>query len=119
VVIAKKNQKKNRIHHIPILDWPRPSCAAAIVLICDFVLRKLNKAQFVELYYWTNKGLADAKLYFHSVDDDGLVPTTAADGTTSWLPAGATHPSSAVTTDYLLALLGFAQVIPCYIASLE
>ncbi|KAG2122958.1 hypothetical protein BD769DRAFT_1360012, partial [Suillus cothurnatus] len=72
-----------------------------------------------ELYYWTNKGLADTKLYFHSVDDDGLVPTTAADGTTSWLPAGATHPSSAVTTDHLLAPLGFAQVIPCYIASLE
>jgi len=71
------------------------------------------------LYYWTNKGLADAKLDFHSIDDDGLVPTTAADGTTSWLPAGATRPSSTVTADHLLAPLDFARAIPRYIASLE
>ncbi|KAG2118500.1 hypothetical protein BD769DRAFT_1749837 [Suillus cothurnatus] len=99
---------KNCIHHIPILDQPRPSHAAATVLICDFAPRKLNKAQFVELYYWTNKGLANAKLDFHSVDNDGLVPTTAADGTTTWLPAGTTCPSSAVTADHLLAPLDFA-----------
>jgi len=111
VVIAEEDRKKNCIHHIPISDQPRPSRAAATVLICDFVLRKLDKAQFVELYYWTNKGLADAKLDFHSVDDDGLVPTAAADGTT--------RPSSAVTVDHLLAPLDCARVIPHYIASLE
>ncbi|KAG2087592.1 hypothetical protein BD769DRAFT_1372955 [Suillus cothurnatus] len=117
--IAEEDRKKNCIHHIPIPDWPRPSRAVATVLICDFALRKLDKAQFVELYYWTNKGLADAKLDFHSINDDGLVPTAAADGTTSWLPAGATRPSSAVTADHLLAPLDFTHAIPHYIASLE
>ncbi|KAG2118569.1 hypothetical protein BD769DRAFT_1672229 [Suillus cothurnatus] len=107
-VNAEEDGKKNCIHHIPIPDQPRPSRAAATVLICDFMLRKLDKAQFVELYYWTNKGLADAKLDFHSVDNDGLVPTAAADGTTTWLPAGTTRPSSAVTVDHLLAPLDFA-----------
>ncbi|KAG1875767.1 hypothetical protein F4604DRAFT_2007749 [Suillus subluteus] len=118
-VIAEEDRKKNRIHHIPIPDWPRPTCAAATVLICDFTLQKVDKAQFIELYYWTNKGLADAKLDFHNVDDDGMIPMATADGTTTWLPTSATCPAYGVTADHLLSPLDFARVIPCYIASLE
>lgn len=57
---AEEERKKNWIHHIAIPDRPRPNRATESVLVSDFALRKLGKAQFVELYYWTNKGLADA-----------------------------------------------------------
>ncbi|KAG1761298.1 hypothetical protein EDD22DRAFT_745372, partial [Suillus occidentalis] len=117
--IAEEDKKKNRIHHIIIPDRPRPTRTAASVLVCDFALRKLDKAQFVELYYWTNRGLADAKLTFRTADEDSLVPTVAADGSTVWTPAGATRPASGLIADHLLTPLDFSHAIPRYISSLE
>ncbi|KAG1820585.1 uncharacterized protein BJ212DRAFT_1266680, partial [Suillus subaureus] len=72
-VIAEEDQKKNRIHHILIPDWPRQNQATESVLISDFVLQKLDKAQYIELYYWTNHGLADARTNFRTMDDDSMV----------------------------------------------
>ncbi|KAG2104607.1 hypothetical protein BD769DRAFT_1326402, partial [Suillus cothurnatus] len=72
-VIAEEDRKKNRIHLITIPDRPRPKWAAEEVLVADFALRKLDKAQFVELYYWTNKGLADVRTSFRTGDDDSMV----------------------------------------------
>lgn len=54
-------------------------------------MRKLDNAQFVELYYWTNKGLSDARL------------VTAA----------------GVIADRLLTPLDFSRAVPRFIASLE
>ncbi|KAG2058058.1 hypothetical protein BDR06DRAFT_858752, partial [Suillus hirtellus] len=82
---ADKDRKKNWIHHIPIPSRPHPKRAAESFLVSDFVLRKLDKAQFVKLYYWTNKGLADAHLNFLTADDNSMVPTAAADSSTSWI----------------------------------
>lgn len=79
----------------------------------------MDKVQFIELYYWTNKGLADAWLNFHTTDDDSLVPTTAADGSTTWIAANAARPASGVIADHLLAPLDFSHAIPRFIASLQ
>ncbi|KAG1815045.1 uncharacterized protein BJ212DRAFT_1217848, partial [Suillus subaureus] len=72
-VLLDEDRKKNRIHHIPIPDRPHLSCAAETFIVSNFALCKLDKAQFIELYYWTNKGIADAQLDFKSVDDDSMV----------------------------------------------
>ncbi|KAG2130731.1 hypothetical protein DEU56DRAFT_740482 [Suillus clintonianus] len=116
---AEEERKKNRIHHIEIPDRPRPSRAAESVLVSDFALRKLDKAQFVELYYWTNKGLADARVNFRTADDDSMVPTAAVDGTTTWTAASAARPAAGVIPDHLLAPLDFSRAVPRFIASLE
>ncbi|KAG1889764.1 uncharacterized protein F5891DRAFT_987233 [Suillus fuscotomentosus] len=116
---ADEDRKKNRIHHIPIPSRPRPKRAAESFLVSDFALRKLDKAQFVELYYWTNKGLADARLNFLTTDDDSMVPSAAADGSTSWIAASVARPAAGVIADHLLAPLDFSRAIPRFIASLE
>jgi hypothetical protein len=116
---AEEDRKKNRLHHIVIPDRPRPKRAAEAVLVSDFALRKLDKVQFVELYYWTNKGLADAKLKFLATDDDSMVPTTALDGSTSWIAASVARPAAGVIADHLLSPLDFSRAIPRFIASLE
>ncbi|KAG1799769.1 uncharacterized protein HD556DRAFT_1305306 [Suillus plorans] len=118
-LLAEEDKKKNRLHHIPIPDRPRPTRASEAILVSDFALRKLDKVQFIELYYWTNKGLADARLNFHTTDDDSLVPTTAADGSTTWIAANAARPASGVIADHLLTPLDFSHAIPRFIASLQ
>ncbi|KAG1861005.1 hypothetical protein C8R48DRAFT_604753, partial [Suillus tomentosus] len=117
--LLDKDRKKNHIHHIPIPDRPRPSRAAETFIVSDFALRKLDKAQFIELYYWTNKGLADARLDFKTVDDDSMVPTIGVDGSTVWTAASAARPSTGVITDHLLQPLDFSKAVPHYIDSLE
>ncbi|KAG2142405.1 hypothetical protein DEU56DRAFT_733681, partial [Suillus clintonianus] len=118
--VAAEEKKKNRIHHIPIPDRPRPQRnAAESVLVSDFALRKLDKAQFVELYYWTNRGLAAARLDYRTLDDDSLVPTAGADGSTTWTSASASRPAAGVIADHLLSPLDFSRAVPRFIASLQ
>ncbi|KAG1800121.1 hypothetical protein EV424DRAFT_1587643 [Suillus variegatus] len=118
-ILAEEDRKKNRIHHIPIPDRPRPTRSAETFLVADFALRKIDKAQFVELYYWTNKGLADARLDFKTADDDSMVPTAAADGSTVWTAASAARPAAGVVADRLLTPWDFSRAAPRFIASLE
>ncbi|KAG1781491.1 hypothetical protein EV702DRAFT_962263, partial [Suillus placidus] len=117
--IAEEDRKKNQLHHIIIPDRACPKRAAEAILVSDFALCKLDKVQFVELYYWTNKGLADAKLKFLTTDDDSMVPTTALDGSTSWIAASVARPAAGVIADHLLSPLNFSRAIPRFIASLE
>ncbi|KAG1816560.1 hypothetical protein EV424DRAFT_1324916 [Suillus variegatus] len=116
--IDEEEQKKNRLKHIPIPKRPRPSRANENILISDFALRKLEKGHYVEIYYWTNKGIADARLVYRATNDEGMVPNKTADGATTWIPASATRPSTTVVPDCNLEALDFAQAIPRLVASL-
>ncbi|KAG1762101.1 hypothetical protein EV702DRAFT_1166181 [Suillus placidus] len=113
-----EERKKNRLKHIPIPKRPRPSRATANILVSDFALRKLDKGHYVEIYYWTNKGLADARLTYRAAEDEGMVPNKTADGATTWMPAGATRPSTTVVPDSNLEAFEFSQAIPRLVASL-
>ncbi|KAG1826975.1 uncharacterized protein BJ212DRAFT_1257574 [Suillus subaureus] len=53
-------QKKNHFKHLAIPMHPCPLANEEDVLVSDFALHKLDKGQYVELYYWTNLGLHDA-----------------------------------------------------------
>lgn len=117
--LLEEERKKNKIHHIPIPDRPRPTCVAEPFLVADFALRKLDKAQFVELHYWTNKGLADTRLDFKTADDDSMVPTIGVDSSTVWMAASAARPATSVIADRLLPPLDFSRAVPRYIVSLE
>ncbi|KAG1798692.1 uncharacterized protein BJ212DRAFT_1305712 [Suillus subaureus] len=118
-VLAEEDRKKNHIHHIVIPDHPHPKWAAEEILVSDFALCKLDKAQFMELYYWTNKGLADVRTNFCTLDDDSMVPTVGVDGSATWISASVAHPATGVIPDHLLALLDFSCAIPHFIASHE
>lgn len=47
-----------------------------------------------------------------------MVPNKTVDGTTTWIPASATCPSTTVVSDCNLDSLDFTQVIPCLVTSL-
>ncbi|KAG1722380.1 uncharacterized protein EDB91DRAFT_1273814 [Suillus paluster] len=110
--VEEEEKKRNCLKHIPIPKRPRPSRAHENILVSDFALCKLEKGHHVEIYYWTNKGLSDARLHYRTTDDEGMVPTTGPDGATAWMPANATRPSTAVIPDHSLSPLEFAQAIP-------
>ncbi|KAG2352860.1 hypothetical protein BDR07DRAFT_1497488 [Suillus spraguei] len=116
--VAKEDKKKNHIHYLPIPDRPRPKQTAQTVLVSDFALCKLE-TQYVELFYWTNKGLANAKQNSRTADDDSMVPMRTSDSFTTWTPASAARPASGIIADHLLDPLDFSHAIPCFINTLE
>lgn len=112
-------RKKNRSKHLPIPMRPRPDATDDEVLVSDFALRKIDKGHYVELYYWTNLGIQDAHSTYRTRDDEGLLHTTTADGTTMWVTAAGAKPSSAVIADRNLSTVEFAQAVPRMISALE
>lgn len=112
-------RKKNRSKHLPIPMRPRPDATDDEVLVSDFALRKIDKGHYVELYYWTNLGIQEAHSTYRTRDDEGLIPTTTADGTTAWVTAAGAKPSSAVIADRNLSTVEFAQAVPRMISALE
>lgn len=112
-------KKKNRLKHIPIPMRPRPFANDEEALISEFAIRKLDKGQYIELYYWTNHGLEDAMINYRTRDDDRLVPTTGEDGSTVWISAASSKPAPGVIADRHLSPADFAQAIPRIVAALE
>ncbi|KAG1814143.1 hypothetical protein EV424DRAFT_1564166, partial [Suillus variegatus] len=111
-------KKKNRLKHIPIPMRPRPFANDEEALISEFAIRKLDKGQYIELYYWTNHGLDDAMVNYRTRDDDSLVPTTGEDGSTVWISSASSKPASGVIADRYLFPANFAQAIPRIVAAL-
>ncbi|KAG1779776.1 hypothetical protein EV702DRAFT_965881, partial [Suillus placidus] len=111
--------KKNCAKHLPIPVCPRPDCTDDEVLVSDFALRKIDKGQYVELYYWTNVGLQEAHSAYHTRDDEGMMPTAGEDGSTVWINAAVAQPSPGVIADRNLSTVEFAQAVPHMISALE
>jgi hypothetical protein len=113
----EKKKNRNKYHVLP--ERPRPTAAEDEILVSDFAMRKLDKGLYVEIYYWTNDGLDDALTNYRTKDDEGMVPTTGEDGSTVWVSAAATRPSTGVIPDRNLTTVDFAQAVPRMINSLE
>ncbi|KAG1730064.1 hypothetical protein EDB19DRAFT_1741483 [Suillus lakei] len=114
-----EEKKKNRSKYHVLPERPRPTTTEDDIIVSDFAMRKIDKGLYVEIYYWTNDGLDDALANYHTKDDDGMVPTTGEDGSTTWIQAAATRPSAGVVPDRNLAPVDFAQAVPRMIASFE
>ncbi|KAG1842942.1 hypothetical protein C8R48DRAFT_556073, partial [Suillus tomentosus] len=111
-------RKKNRFKHTDILMRPRPDTNEDEAFVSDFALRKIDKGQFVELYYWTNDGLEETLSSQTTRDDEGLIPSEQ-DGSTVWISAAASKPSKRVVPDRFLSPADFAQAVPHIVAALE
>ncbi|KAF8131387.1 hypothetical protein EV363DRAFT_1165481 [Boletus edulis] len=68
--IRQEEHKKNRNKFLPFADVPMSNTPPVIPL--PLALHKLRKGEFCELYFFTNKGLADAQVTVHSTDDEAL-----------------------------------------------
>ncbi|KAG2338395.1 hypothetical protein BDR05DRAFT_893557, partial [Suillus weaverae] len=57
--VRSDERKKNHFKHTEILMRPHPDTNEDETFVSDFALWKIDKGLFVELYYWTNDGLAE------------------------------------------------------------
>ncbi|KAG2338447.1 hypothetical protein BDR05DRAFT_893607, partial [Suillus weaverae] len=112
-------RKKNHSKHLAIPMRPRPFTTNDEVLVSDFAMCKLDKGQYVELYYWTNHGLDNAAVNYSTRDNDSLVPSTGEDGSTVWISSASSKPAAGVIADCNLSPADFNQAIPRIVAAFK
>ncbi|KAG9314869.1 hypothetical protein JVU11DRAFT_3968 [Chiua virens] len=77
----QEERKKHKNKFLPISNRPLPSHSLFIPL--QHTLNKLNKGEYVPLYYFSNKGMHEAKEKTPNLDDDVLT-LTHTDGGPVW-----------------------------------
>ncbi|KAG6875215.1 hypothetical protein C0993_010315, partial [Termitomyces sp. T159_Od127] len=70
-VEAGKEMKENRLKYLDIPMWPLPTLP--IEIPSRYTISKLQKEQYVELWYFTNASLKYAKSSEAMVDDNAMV----------------------------------------------
>ncbi|KAG0701938.1 hypothetical protein DFH29DRAFT_1049192 [Suillus ampliporus] len=113
----KEERKKNKHKYTPIQNGSRIPDDPAITP-CSYVLRKLDKGEYVELWYFTNDGLDEAVIK-KTVDDDAMILSTLADGSTAWVSSASTRSARSVINDENLPFEEFCQACPRFLTALE
>ncbi|KIJ09536.1 hypothetical protein PAXINDRAFT_55044, partial [Paxillus involutus ATCC 200175] len=96
----QEERKKNRNKFLPFNDVKVASTIP--ITPSPHALRKLRKGKYVELHYFTNKGLAEAQSISHSVDDDALALLQDEQGLHSFVPIAAAKAKESVIPDHEL-----------------
>ncbi|KAG2041114.1 hypothetical protein BDR03DRAFT_1007459 [Suillus americanus] len=112
----KEEKKKNKHKYTPILttgilDNPEP-------MPCSYALQKLDKGEYVEIWYFTNNGLdkADSKKTIH---DDAMILSSLADGSTAWVSSASMCNAKSVVNDENLLFKDFYQACPHFLIVME
>lgn len=108
---CKEERKKNKHKYVPILATGIPDDTA--ITPCSYVLWKLDKGEYVELWYFTNDSLKKI------VDDDAMILSTLADGSTAWVSSASTHNACAVMSDEDFPFEEFYQACPRFLTAIE
>lgn len=93
----QEERKKNRTKFLPFADTQISTSTP--VLPSPLALRKLRKGEYCELYFFTNKGLADAHACSRSLDDEALAITQDDQGLHSFIPVAAARAKHSVIED--------------------
>ncbi|KAI5982413.1 hypothetical protein EDD15DRAFT_2400498 [Pisolithus albus] len=104
----QEEKKKYRHKHAPI---PQDAVISSdpIIIPSPIAVRKLRKGDFVELYYFTNKGLRSVESSTRSADDDALALLQMGDGLHSFVPLAAAQAKGTITMDEDLSWEEFAE----------
>ncbi|KAG1898400.1 uncharacterized protein F5891DRAFT_955618, partial [Suillus fuscotomentosus] len=78
----KEEWKKNKYKYIPTQNTGIPDEPA--ITPSSYALCKLDKEEYVELWYFTNNGLDEASIK-KTINDDAMVLSTLVDGSTVWI----------------------------------
>ncbi|KIK80817.1 hypothetical protein PAXRUDRAFT_157631, partial [Paxillus rubicundulus Ve08.2h10] len=96
----QEEKKKNHTKFLPFNDVKVSSTIP--ITPSPHALRKLRKGEYVELYYFTNKGLADAQSVSHSADNDALALMQDEQGLHSFIPIAAAKAKDTIIPDHEL-----------------
>ncbi|KAG1879385.1 hypothetical protein C8R48DRAFT_668231 [Suillus tomentosus] len=78
IAVCKEEHKKNKAKFIPISTAKIP--AIPTVIPSHYAVCKLKTGDYCELFYFTNKGLSEAKKNLLSTEPQGLILIPEADG---------------------------------------
>ncbi|KIM73068.1 hypothetical protein PILCRDRAFT_93218 [Piloderma croceum F 1598] len=106
----KEEEKKNAIKYAPIPDRDVPTRPP--VIASAVATRRLEKGEYVPLWYYTNAGLEDATRSFNIVDEEALSLIRREDGSTSLVPSLTSKESKAVIEDKFLSWEEFSIAAP-------
>jgi hypothetical protein len=93
----KDERRRNKAKYLPVPQRGIPTQSP--VIPSAVATRKLDRGDYVPLWYFTNKGIEDASRSFSLVDDDVMVITKKADGTTSLIPASSAKEEKGLIED--------------------
>ncbi|KAG6890841.1 hypothetical protein C0992_012480, partial [Termitomyces sp. T32_za158] len=82
--VANKEQKRNRSKYIEILRCRPPTIPVEIAL--KYATLRLQKGQYVELWYFMNAGLGHARRSKTLANKDSMVLVTNKEGGINWIP---------------------------------
>jgi hypothetical protein len=115
---ARKDElKKNKSKYLPILDRDVPSISPVIVF--SYMVRKMEKGLFFELWYYINAGLDEALHNSNLVNDKAMVMLQLPNGSTSWVPAASARTASGVINNKNILWEDFCQAAPHMIIAME
>ena len=112
----KEDRKKNKFKYIPILDRDVPT--ETPIIPSSYATRKLDKGEYVELWYFTNAGIDDSQAKT-TIDEEAMVPSKLADGTTVWIPATTARNAHTVLEDQDLSYDDFCLACPRFVDAME
>ncbi|KAG2343184.1 hypothetical protein BDR05DRAFT_884647, partial [Suillus weaverae] len=115
-VVHKEERKKNKYKFIPLLETGIPDDST--IMPCSYALKKLDKGEYVELWYFTNDGLDEANQK-QTINDDAMILSTLADGLTAWVSSASTRNTQSVVNDEKLPLKEFCQACPRFLTAIE
>ncbi|KAG1725437.1 hypothetical protein EDB19DRAFT_1897770 [Suillus lakei] len=115
---CKEEHKKNKSKFIPVGVAKVPT--APIVIPSHYTVRKLKTGDSCKLYYFTNKGLREARKNLISSELQGMILMPTEDGQQMWVNADETcDPKSIVTKDENLSWEQFNEVAPHMITAMK
>ncbi|KIK79509.1 hypothetical protein PAXRUDRAFT_87766, partial [Paxillus rubicundulus Ve08.2h10] len=96
-IARQEEQKKNHNKFLPYNKVPILS--AIPKLPSALAVHKLKKGDYVEMYHFTNKGLAEAEVSSCSLNDDAFAPTKDDNGHHSFIPIAAAKAKETIIPD--------------------
>ncbi|KIJ06246.1 hypothetical protein PAXINDRAFT_92309, partial [Paxillus involutus ATCC 200175] len=96
--LAKQEErKKYKNKYLPIPNTAVPT--ETIIIPSAYAMNKLHKGEYCELYYFTNRDLAEDESSLPSLDDDALTLTKLENGTHSFITLSSTKAKASLIKD--------------------
>ena len=108
----KEERKRNKSKFVPIPHRGVPTLPP--IIISALAMQRMDKGDYIPLWYFTNAGLYDAAKAFSILEEDALSLVKRDDGLTSLVPALASKEPRSVVEDSKLPVTTFP--IPCTIS---
>ncbi|KAG1903426.1 uncharacterized protein F5891DRAFT_1185573 [Suillus fuscotomentosus] len=115
--VRKEEKKKYKHKYTPIqasgvLDEPT-------IMPSAYAIRKLDKGEYMELWYFTNNGLDEVHIKKTTIEEDVMVLSSLPDGSTAWVSSTSARNASSVINNKDLSFEDFCQACPRFIAAIE